>query len=57
MSKNSPRQRIDQIKDWLKWRESNGGTSFGNAKAPKNKFSKADHYKQTRERYGSKKSN
>lgn len=57
MSKTSAKQRLEQLKDWLKWREANGGTSFRNANAPKKKFSKADHYKQTRERYGSKKSN
>lgn len=57
MSKNSPKQRLEQLKDWLKWREANGGTSFRNAKAPKKKFSKADYYKKTRERYGTKKSN
>ena len=57
MSKNSPKQRLEQLKDWLKWREANGGTSFRNSKPPKNKFSKADYYKKTRDRYGKQKSN
>ena len=57
MSKTSPRQRLDQLKDWLKWREANGGSSFKNASAPSKRFSKADHYKQTRENYGPKKNN
>lgn len=57
MSKNSAKQRLEQLKDWLKWRDANGGTSFRDAKAPKKRFSKADHYKKVNERYGSKESN
>ena len=57
MSKNSPKQRLEQLKDWLKWREANGGTSFRDSKPPKKKFSKADYYKKTRDRYGKQKSN
>jgi len=52
MSKISPKQRYKQLKIWLEARNT-GGTS---AKKPR-KFSKSDHYKKTRERYGFKKSN
>ena len=52
MSKTSPKQRYKQLKIWLEARNT-GGTS---AKKPR-KFSKSDHYKKTRERYGFKKSN
>jgi len=51
MSKNSAKQRLDQLKDWLEWRGSS--KSFKDSANPK-KFSKADHYKKTRERYGHK---
>ena len=53
MSKNSSKQRLEQLKEWLAWKKANGGASFLNAKAPKKRFSKADHYKNTRQRYGS----
>ena len=52
MSKNSPKQKIEQLKDWLEWRKS-GATS----KQQKPKFSKTDHYKKVNKHYGHKKSN
>ena len=52
MSKNSPKQRLEQLKDWLAWKKANGGASFLKSKAPKKRFSKSDYYKKTRERYG-----
>jgi hypothetical protein len=52
MSKTSSKQKVVQLKEWLKTLNSNKESS----NKEKN-FSKADHYKKTRERYGSKKSN
>lgn len=52
MSKNSPKQAVIQLKAWLETRK----TSNPNIKEGK-KFSKSEHYKKTRERYGYKKSN
>ena len=54
MSKNSAKQRLTQLKEWLAWRKANANTTFIGAKKPRKVFSKADHYKNTRERYGSK---
>lgn len=51
MSKNSPKQNVEQLKDWLAWRKAS--KSFKES-AKASKFSKADHYKKTRERYGNK---
>lgn len=48
MSKNSPKQNLMQLKDWLAWKKVNRENSFLEAKAPKTKFSKADHYKSKR---------
>ena len=50
MSKTSAKARITQLQEWLEGRKT--VSSNGNTK----KFSKADHYKQNRKRYGSKKS-
>ena len=47
MSKVSPKQRYTQLTEWLKT------TNFGPKKGPK-RFSKSDHYKKTRDRYGKK---
>tara|TARA_R100000951_G_C2550694_1_gene152341 strand:+ start:76 stop:234 length:159 start_codon:yes stop_codon:yes gene_type:complete len=52
MSKNSAKQNITQLKEWLSTR-STGGTTVKKER----KFSKADHYKKVNNRYGSKKSN
>lgn len=52
MSKNSAKQNLIQLKEWLAWRKANGGVSFKDARSPKKKFSKSDHYKNTRKRYG-----
>jgi len=52
MSKNSPKQRLTQLKLWLEAR----GTG-GNSTKKQRKFSKADHYKKANERYGNKKGN
>jgi hypothetical protein len=54
MSKNSAKQRLTQLKEWLAWRKANANTTFIGAKKPRKVFSKADHYKNSRERYGSK---
>lgn len=53
MSKNSPKQRITQLKEWLKTR---GTSTEATSKSP-TKFSKADHYKKVNNRYGGKKNN
>lgn len=47
MSKNSSRQRLIQLKEWIESRASGGN----NTKKPR-KFSKADHYKKVNQRYG-----
>lgn len=52
MSKTSSKQKVIQLKEWLKTLQSHKETT----NSGKN-FSKADHYKKTRNRYGSKKSN
>ncbi len=52
MSKNSAKQRITQLKEWLKARNTGG-----NGTKKSQKFSKANHYKKVNERYGNKKSN
>lgn len=53
MSKNSPKQNLEQLIDWLAWRKSSGSS-----KTAKKRFSKAevykDVYKQTRRNYGRK---
>jgi len=53
MSKNSAKQNVEQLKDWLAWRKATTNTS---SKSTTNsvRFSKADHYNKTRERYGNK---
>lgn len=52
MSKNSSKQRLTQLKEWLATR------STGESSTKKQrKFSKADHYKKANSRYGGKKSN
>ena len=51
MSKTSPMRRYTQLKEWLSTRTTTSTTGT------KTKFSKADHYKNTRERYGSKTNN
>ena len=52
MSKSSTRQKVTQLKGWLKTMQTNDNSS----KKPR-KFSKADHYKKANNRYGNKKSN
>ena len=52
MSKISSKQRYTQLKEWLATRETGGNTT-----KKQRKFSKFDHYKKTRERYGFKKGN
>ena len=52
MSKTTSKQKYIQLKEWLSTFKPT--TKSG---APKKKFSKANFYKQTRERYGYKKSN
>lgn len=51
MSKTSAKQRLTQLKEWLEWR---ANSKLFKQSATTNKFSKADHYKNTRERYGNK---
>lgn len=55
MSKNSPKQNVEQLLDWLSWRKAS--SSFKKSKNASQRYSKAEVYKQTRERYGSRKSN
>lgn len=55
MSKNSAKQNVDQLMDWLNWRKSTTVSKKG--KTVSRSFSKADVYKQTRENYGRSKSN
>ncbi len=43
MSKNSPKQNIEQTLAWLKWRKQTSGNTPN-----KRKFSKAKAYKNTR---------
>lgn len=45
MSKNSPKQSTEQLKDWLLWRTS---TTTSKSKSTPRKFSKADHYNKVR---------
>ena len=55
MSKNSPKQAVEQLLDWLAWRKAS--SSFSNPKNATKRYSKADIYKQTKQRYGRRKSN
>ena len=48
MSKTTSKQKYVQLKEWLASR----GTNTSGTSNPKKRFSKADHYKQTRKRYG-----
>ena len=50
MSKSSTKQKVIQLKEWLKAMKFGGNDS----KKPR-KFSKADHYKKANNRYGGKK--
>lgn len=52
MSKSSTRQKVTQLKEWLK--TLNTGSNSSNK--PR-KFSKADHYNKVNNKYGGKKSN
>lgn len=52
MSKTSTKQRVTQLKEWLKVLKPESKSS----KKPK-KFSKSDHYNKVNKRYGGKKSN
>lgn len=52
MSKQSAKQRYIQLTEWLLTRKTTGN----DVKKPR-KFSKADAYNQTNNRYGSKKAN
>lgn len=54
MSKTSAKQRLVQLKEWLATRKTSTGSSPKGTGKPKQKFSKADFYKKTRERYGNK---
>jgi len=51
MSKNSAKQRITQLKEWLATRSTGSNDS-----KKERKFSKADHYKKVNNRYGGNKS-
>ena len=53
MSKSSSKQKVIQLREWLKTIKPEKTSN----ESSKSKFSKSDHYKKTRERYGSKKSN
>ena len=50
MSKNSSKQLVTQLKEWLSTRKTTSTPSSSSKKT----FSKADHYKKTRNRYGNK---
>jgi len=52
MSKSSTKQKVTQLKEWLKTMKT---TETASKKS--NKFSKADHYNKVNNRYGCKKSN
>ena len=52
MSKSSNKQKVTQLKEWLKTIKGGDNSS----KKPR-KFSKADHYKKVNNRYGNKKNN
>ena len=52
MSKNSPRQNLMQLKEWLEVFKKGKPQAKGTRR-----FSKADHYKKANNRYGGKKSN
>lgn len=52
MSKNSAKQNVEQLIDWLEWRKSVNAKKEG-----KPKFSKADHYKKVNKHHGYKQSN
>ena len=51
MSKSSAKQRITQLKEWLVTFKKGEPVTAGKRTS---KFSKADHYKKTRNRYGKK---
>jgi len=53
MSKNSPRQNLIQLKEWLEVFKKGKDTATGKRK----RFSKADHYNKANNRYGGKKGN
>jgi len=55
MSKNSAKQTVEQLLDWLAWRKAS--SSFRSAKGANKKFSKAEVYKKTRNNYGRRKRN
>ena len=52
MSKSSTKQKVTQLKEWLKTL----GTEVSSPKRTR-KFSKADHYNKANNKYGGKKSN
>ena len=52
MSKSSNKQKVTQLKEWLKTIK--GGDTSSNKTR---KFSKADNYKKVNNRYGNKKNN
>ena len=49
----SAKARLQQLQDWLEWRE----RTSKKPKKQKKTFSRMDHYKETRQRYGSKNNN
>jgi len=57
MSKTSNKQRHVQLLEWLPTLKSVRKKMSRNKPASGKRFSKFDHYKKTRERYGSKESN
>lgn len=50
MSKTSAKQRVEQLKEWLQWRDASKAKKEG-----KPKFSKSDHYNKVNKHYGGKK--
>lgn len=51
MSKSTSKQKYIQLKEWLNTR---GTSTTATTTGKPRRFSKSDHYKQTRKRYGNK---
>lgn len=54
MSKNSSKQNVTQLLEWLTWRKP---SSSKTTKTASKRFSKTETYKQSRNRYGKRKRN
>jgi hypothetical protein len=52
MSKNSPKQNVVQLKEWLATRKGPNTSSTSSTNQSRGKFSKADHYKKANQRHG-----